>query len=326
MKHRDKTKETALSAADWIEILLLAAGWFGLDLFFQHRLRNILPAAFSGPEGLRQVRHYLIMWLVTRYLRILLPGLLFLLTGSIRRICCKKKAKPSALRLIAAGILIISCALASLQQRNHFDLQCKQNGYRGTVGIRAAALISDLTKDMHVAAITPVMHPVRTVVQDFSYRTYGRRSNQRKTVHISEYALCDTDTGAVIAQISQAEYDRIREGNPDFFQRRIAVYPHSGLIAAADGTDGTAALESCETMFTLSYDAETQTLLRTDVPDWEKLRNLTMVIMRDGQIAYEIDALHSSDYGLYHPDAGLSIYLQARINGKIYRVSNELTF
>lgn len=325
MKHQNMTKNNTLSASDWIEILLFTGGWFGLDLFLQHRLRNILPAAFSGPDGLRQTRHYLIMWLLTRYVRILLPGTLFLLIGAVMRKIKKNAEKQTVLRPIAACILTAVTLIGSLQIKNRFELQCHLNGYRGTAGMQAAALLSDVSKDLHTDPGQPEAHPLRQEERQFSYQTSTRRASGRRTVRVHEFMLSDSETGELIAQISPAEFERAKEGNITGFRRSVAVYPNSGLIAAIDGQNGTRALGSCENMFTLTYSAADKTLRRTDDPLSGTKHGLTLMIQRGEERAWEINAENKTDFFLL-PCLGSRAWLVLRIDGRAVRVSNEITF
>lgn len=47
-----KTKGNRLSAADWFDLLFVTVGGITLDLFLQHRLHDIRPAAYAGFEAL----------------------------------------------------------------------------------------------------------------------------------------------------------------------------------------------------------------------------------------------------------------------------------
>ena len=318
-------KRKKLSAAEWIEILLFAFGWFGLDLFLQHRVQNLIPAAYSGTDGLRQIRHYLIMWLVTRYLRILLPGVLLLLTGAAVQICSRKSPKPSGLRLLAAGFAVIICMIVSLRFKNRFDLQCERNGYRGTAAMQAAELLSDIGKDLEAEADAPQMYLPVPHSEAYFYHVPGGRSHRPKTVTVYEYALRDENTDEIIAQISYEEYKRAKDESLINNPRAVSCYPNSGLIASVDGTDGTAALRNCEAMFTLTYSEADQTIHRTEYSDADILHRLTLVLARGGEHIAEIGMEHETTVS-FHSGMNTTAWLQVRHNGKTVRVSNEITF
>ena len=156
MKKQVKSKESRLSAANWFDIIFVSVGGIALDLFLQFRLRGIRPASYISADALRNLRHYLAVWIVTHYLRILTPALMILLSGCILRLIRRKPSESPKLRLIAAGGLTVLCLLGSLKQRSGFELQCGLNGYRGTAAMQVLSLPTPLIAATRVS-------PLRTV-------------------------------------------------------------------------------------------------------------------------------------------------------------------
>ncbi len=326
MKKQVSSKESRLSAADWFDIIFVSVGGIALDLFLQFRLRGIHPASYAGYEALHNLRHYLIMWLVTRYLRILLPALLVLLSGCILHLVRRKPSWSPRTRLIFAGIMTVCCLLGMLRQRSGFELQCGLNGYRGTAAMQVISLYRDIGKDLEAAPEKPVTHPVRVEKADYGYTTFSRRGRHRRRITVQEAALYDAETGKLIAQISQQEYQAAQELNGLTLTRSITLFPHSGLIASVDGIDGASALTSAENLFTLTYSAADQTICRTTLPDEHMPEgHLTLVIERNGERAAEI-AMENDTSMPWHSGNDTTAWLQIRRNGSIYRVSNKLTF
>ena len=321
-----KSKGNRLSAADWFDLLFVTVGGITLDLFLQHRLRGIRPAAYAGFEALQNLRHYLIMWLVTRYLRILLPALLVLLSGCILRLVRRKPSGSPRTRLILAGGMTVCCLLSLLRQRSGFELQCGLNGCRGTAAMQVMALYRDIGRDLEAAPEEPVTHPVKAETADYGYTTFSRKTWQHRRIHVQEAALCDAETGEQIAQISLEEYQAAQELNWLTMSRSITLYPHSGLIASVDGMDGASALASAENLFTLTYSAADQMIRRTTLPDAHMPEgHLTLVIERNGERAAEI-GMENDTFMPWHSGHDTTAWLQIRRNGSTYRVSNILTF
>ena len=326
MKKQVKSKDNRLSAANWFDIIFVSVGGIALDLFLQFRLRGIRPASYISADALRNLRHYLAVWIVTHYLRILTPALMILLSGCILRLIRRKPSESPKLRLIAAGGLTVLCLLGSLKQRSGFELQCGLNGYRGTAAMQVISLYDDIYKDEILGPGKTVQHPVKGGTADYSYSVSGGRGQRRRTIHVQEAALYDADTNEPIAQISQEDYQLVSNLNGLILTRSITLFPHSGLIASVDDTPDASELANTEKLFTLTYSEDDQTIRRTTLPDENMPEgNLTLVIERNGERAAEIGMENDTSMP-WHSGNDTTAWLQIRRNGSTYRVSNKLTF
>lgn len=282
------------------------------------------PETGIGRAGLLAYRRQLVWYLIGRFAALASPALIVLLSGFFTHLMQREPIKPSKERLHAAGCvwLFFAPVLLLVPHRSGFELQTELNGYFGLRPMKAIALLMDINKDLHAETAD---FPVQTCYLDtkrknFDYSLSGRYGSGGR-VEVWEYALCNAETGEIIAQIPKSEYVYAKDRICIYTAHEIALYPHSGLIAAFD--DGTfAGLNDIKTLFTLTLDGDT--VSRTVHPREDEFQNFSLIIEQNGEQIGDINIINRTEW--LCSGEHTRMYLTITYKGETTRVSNILNF
>ena len=283
------------------------------------------PETGIGRAGLLAYRRQVIWYLVGRFAALASPAIIVLLSGFFTHLMQHERPWPSKERLCAAGMvwLVFAPVFLLMPHRSGFEVQTERNGYFGLRPMKAIALLLDINKDLHMETADL---PVQTRYLDckrehLDYVLSGRHGGGGR-VEVKEYALCDADTGEIIAQIPKSEYEIAKERLCIYTAHEITLYPNSGLIAAFD--DGTLdGLNDIETLFTLTLDGNT--VSRTVHPRENEFLHFYMIVERDGeQIGQFGTATRTEEW--FSLGLNTTVYLTMTYKGETTRVSNVLNF
>lgn len=284
---------------------------------------NSSAETYIGTIGLLTVRRRLVRYLLLRMLRILAPFLSLVISGFFVHLFCRERLLPSKTRLMTGLLLCLILYPLGITHRTGFELQCQINGYCGIRPVQAVMLLADVQKDLKADAL-PEEQTVRaeTARSNFPYTLRSIRFGHNSVHHnVYEYALTDALRDEPLAQIADGNQNAAAQ-LCSFSEHKISLYPHSGFICAFDGGQ-MQNIRDLETLFTLTYSPEEQTVRRTVHPHEKQMRNLRLIVERDGEI---IGRINITDKTEMYFSAGLNtrLRIEADYDGQTVCVSNIL--
>lgn len=315
-----KKKESAKFDGTMFEIIFFFVGTAAINVFLPLVIEKPNAVTYIGTAGLLAARRRLVLYLLIRMARIFAPLLCLLFTGFWVHLLRREKLRPSKERLMIGLMLCLFMYPMTVTHRTGFELQCDVNGYRGIRPVKAIMLLSDIQRDLREQnAPEPETLGLETARENYRYVIHGRRGSRSSRCNVYEYALTDA-SGNYLAQIAPGDAKNA-EGICAYAEHSVALYPHSGFVAAFDGEVSLPQLHDFDSLFTLTYDPETQMLRRTTNPHENEMRFFYMIVERDGEQIGQI-GLDNRTEQFFSAGLHTRAWLEMQYEGKQVRVSN----
>lgn len=309
-----------------LKILIILSAVSGLiyivsSVVIHAYLRNMaLPESYIGMINLMKIRDYLNLYFWLNIADIILFSI-FIILLCLMLIAIGKKLKFK-ICLVMIFVSVLGLLTLMDNQKNRFDFQRNANQYQGTILMQTYALLKDIEQDLQDHTTRTVKCIPKYNSHDFKYHIDGRFGGY--DIHMSEYALYDSESDSYLSQISQQDYNTISENFCGYISHEFELYTHSGFLASVDH-DLKIKTPDYENLFTISF--EENTIYRTTHPEEENFKKLFLITIMDNK-QEQCDALNWTEkvFPFSYDAKKYTAYLAISHHKKLVPVSNKISF